>query len=48
MKNPDEFCKLLEQIISKDPEPTMSPEEIHFDQLVMGVMELVGNRHVVW
>ena len=43
----DEFRKLLRQIMSQDCKPTMSEEEIHFDQLAMEVMELVGDRWVV-
>jgi len=33
--------------MSQDPKPTMSEEEIHFDQLAMGVMELVGDSYAV-
>jgi len=45
MEHPDEFIKLLRQIMNKDPEPLMSEEEIHIDQLVM---EMVGDYLVGW
>jgi len=48
MEHPDEFRKLLQQIMSEECKPLMSEEEIHFDQLAMGVMELVGDCFVVW
>ena len=49
MEHPDdEFRKLLQQVMNETPLPKMEPEEIHFDQLAMEVMELVGNRWVVW
>jgi len=47
MEHHNEFIELLKEIISRDPEPIMSEEEIHFDVLVTQVMEQVGD-HVVW
>ena len=44
MEHPDEFIKLLQQIMSKECKPLMSEEEIHFDVLSMSVMEMVGDR----
>jgi len=34
--------------MSQEPKPIMSEEEIHFDVLAMGVLELVGEKWVVW
>jgi len=48
MNHSDEFKRLLRQIMSKEPEPIYSPDEIHFDRLAMEVMELMGDRWVVW
>ena len=48
MEHPNDFHKILRQIMSQDPEPLMSEEEIHFDMLSMEVMELVGDSWVVW
>lgn len=48
MEHTDEFRKLLQQIMSQEPKPLLSEEEIHFDELAMGVMELVGDKFVVW
>ncbi len=48
MKHPDEFRKLLQQIMSQECKPLMSKEEIHFDVLSMEVIELVGGRWIVW
>ena len=48
MEHPNEFHKILQQIMSQEPQPLMSEEEIHFDQLAMEVMELVGDSYVVW
>jgi len=44
MDHLEDFKRLLQQIMSKNPEPTMSPEKIHFDRLAMEVMELVGDK----
>lgn len=41
MEHTNEIRKLLRQIMSKPPEPTMTPQEIHFDVLAMDVLELV-------
>ena len=46
MEDLSKFKKLLEQIMSKDSEHFMNPEEIYFDSLVIDVIELVGD-HVV-
>lgn len=46
--NENEFQELLRQIMSKPPKSILSEEEIHFDELAIGVMELVGDRWVVW
>jgi len=43
-----EFRKLFHEIMSQPPKPTMSEEEIHFDVLAMRVIEIVGEKHVVW
>ena len=48
MENLTVFKKLLQQIMSIDTEPLISEEEIHFDQLAKEVMELTGDRWVVW
>jgi len=48
MEHPTEFIKLLRQVMSQECKPLMSEEEIHFDQLAMGVMELIGSKFVVW
>jgi hypothetical protein len=40
--HPDEFQKLLRQIMSQEPKPLLSEENIHFDILSMKVLELVG------
>ncbi len=45
---PDEFRKLLRQVMSQECKPLMSEEEIHFDVLAIEVMELVGEKYVVW
>jgi len=33
--------------MSREPKPSMSPEEIHFDVLAMEVMKLGGDRNPV-
>ena len=49
MEHPDEFHKILQQIMSQECKPLMSEEEeIHFEELAMEVMELVGGKYVVW
>ena len=47
MDDPNEFRKLLQEIIKKDPEPTLSPENLTFEVEVMKVSELVGDW-VLW
>jgi len=34
--------------MSQEPKPILSEEEIHFDVFGMQVMEMVGERRVVW
>ena len=46
MEHPKQFHKILQQIMSREPKPQMSEEEIHFDVLAMKVMQLVGDRWV--
>ena len=48
MEDLSEFKKLLKEIMSQEPKPTLSEEEIHFDVLAMKVIELVGEKYVVW
>ncbi len=48
MDTHNQFHKILQQIMSREPKPQMSEEEIHFDVLAMKVMQLVGDRWVVW
>ncbi len=48
MEHPNDFHKILWQIMSQEPKPILSEEEIHFEELAMGVMELVGEKYVVW
>lgn len=48
MEHPKNFHKLLRQILSQEPKPLMSKEEIHFERLSMKVMQLVGDQWVVW
>ena len=43
-----EFSKLLQQIMSRDSEHVLSPEEIYFESLVIEVIELIGDSWVVW
>ena len=45
---PNVFQKLLPQIMSQEPKPILSEEEIHFDVLGMQVMEMGGEKWVVW
>jgi hypothetical protein len=40
--------KLLKEIMDKDSIHYMSPEEIYFESLVIEVIEMVGDRWVVW
>ena len=46
--HPNDFHKILRQVMSQEPKPTLSEEEIHFDVLAMDVIELVGGKYVVW
>ena len=48
MEDLSEFKRLLKEIMSKDSEHSLSPEEIYFDSLVIDVIELVGDRWVMW
>jgi len=48
MEDLSKFKKLLKEIMSKDSEHVLSPEEIYFDSLVIDVIELVGDSWVVW
>ncbi|MCK4989316.1 MAG: hypothetical protein KAS29_02480 [Bacteroidales bacterium] len=48
MEHPDEFIKLLRQIMSQEPKPTSSKEEVHLDVLSIKVIEMVGEKYVVW
>jgi len=48
MEHPDEFHKILQQIMSRKPKRLLSEKEIHFDVLAKKVMQLVGDRWVVW
>ena len=47
MDNSDEFRKLLQEIMIKDPKPKMSSEEIAFEVEVIKVLELVGD-YMIW
>ncbi len=42
MDNSEEFKKLLKQIMKKDPEPTLSPEEITFEVEVMQAIDAMA------
>jgi hypothetical protein len=44
MEHPYEFHKILRQIMSQEPKPILSEEEIYFDELAMEVMKLGGDR----
>ena len=44
MDDPNEFQRILQQVMSQEPKPALSMEEIHFDELAIGVFELVGSR----
>jgi hypothetical protein len=48
MEDLSKFKKLLKEIMSQEPKPTLSEEEIHFEELAIGVLELVGEKYVVW
>ena len=48
MEHPDEFQKILRQVMSQECKPLMSEEDIHFDILSMEVVELVGGKWVLW
>jgi len=48
MNKSDKFHKILRQVMSQEPKPLLSEEEIHFDVLSMNVIELVGEKYVVW
>ena len=48
MEDLSKFKKLLKEILSKDSEHYLSPEDIYFDSLVIDVIEMVGNKWVVW
>ena len=48
MEATNEFQEILRQIMSQEPKPLLSEEEIHFEELAMGVMELVGESFLVW
>jgi hypothetical protein len=48
MEDLDKYMKLLQEIMDKNPDHFISPEDIYFDSPVMDVIELVGNHHVVW
>ena len=39
-----EFKKILQQIMSREPKPTMKPEDIQQSIRELEVMELVGDR----
>ena len=47
-KSEKEFRRLLDEIMSRDSESILSPEEIYFDSLVIDALEMVGDNHVVW
>jgi hypothetical protein len=48
MEHPNDFQKLLWQVMSQEPKPIISEEEIHFEVLSMKVLELMGGKFVVW
>lgn len=48
MEDPNEFQKILRLMMTQEPRPILSEEEIHFDVLSMEVIELVGDKYVVW
>jgi hypothetical protein len=48
MDTPNQFHKMLQQIMSRPPKHNYTAAEIHFDVLAMEVLELVGDRWVVW
>jgi hypothetical protein len=43
-----EFRKLLKEIMDRDSESILSPEEIYFESLVIEVIEMVDERWVAW
>lgn len=48
MDDIDAFKKLIQEILNKDAEHLLNPEEIYFDTPVMDVIEMVGHHLVVW
>ena len=48
MERPDEFQKLLRQVMSETPLPIIDPEIIAQTVREIEVLQLVGDRHVVW
>ena len=48
MDNLDKFNKLLQEILNHDSVYMIRPEEIYFDSLLIDVIELVGDRWVVY
>jgi hypothetical protein len=48
MDDIEAFKKLLQEILNKDTEHLLNPEEIYFDTPVMDVIEMVGPHTVVW
>jgi hypothetical protein len=48
MEHPNDFHKLLRQILSQEPRSLMCKEDIEQAVFEMDVFELVGDRHVVW
>ena len=42
--HPNEFHKILRQVMSQEPKPLLSEEEIHFEMLSIKVLELVGEK----
>jgi len=48
MDDLDKFKKLLQEIMRKDSDDIINPEEIYFDSLFIEVIELVGERWVVF
>ena len=48
MEHPDEFIKILRQIMSQECKPLLSKEEIEQSIREIEAMELVGDSYVVW
>ena len=48
MEHPNDFHNILWQIMSQEPKPLLSEEDIELSIREMGVMELVGEKYVVW